>query len=74
MKFETGKKYSDGGNTFHYEIFGRTEKTIKVKGVYGLKSRKVFVHDGVECCLPEGKFSMAPVIRANRIATAPVRR
>lgn len=49
-------------------MLSRTEKFITIY-VFdeGVKKVAVRVDDGVEYCLPLGKYSMAPVLRANRI-------
>lgn len=71
-KFAVGKTYEtrsacDHDCIFSFTVTARTEKrmTLEYHGkpsVVGLKVDS----DGVEWCFPMGRYSMAPVIRANR--------
>ena len=70
-QFETGKTYftrsiCDYECIFSYEILSRTAKTIKIKSLCGVKSKKVFIWDDCETIYPEGKYSMCPVLKADK--------
>lgn len=74
MKFEVGKTYStrsicDYDCIFSFEIIGRTEKTVTLKSdSRGTVRRKVRVgEDGVERLDPHGRYSMSPVLSADRV-------
>jgi hypothetical protein len=72
-KFEVGKSYvtrsiGDHDCRWSFEVVGRTEKMITVSADGETKKLKVGVYDGVETAYPLGRYSMAPVIRADRIA------
>jgi hypothetical protein len=70
--FEIGKTYyahsaCDYDTIFAYTVIKRTAKFITIDS--GYDTRRVGVrrnNDGIEICLPQGSFSMAPVLRANR--------
>ena len=66
VRFEAGKTYRtrsicDHNTVFEYTIERRTAKNIWIDG----KKVKVHEHDGREIAYPEGRYSMAPVIRAD---------
>lgn len=72
-KFEPGRTYScrsicDHNCIFTFEVIARTDKTVTIKGplASGTGRRKVREWDGVECIDPLGRYSMAPVLRADR--------
>jgi len=79
MKFETGKTYTtrligDSNLRFDFEVLGRTAKTMVIgelcmgNAVRSVKRVKIRVDNNVETALPMGRYSMAPVIRADRIS------
>lgn len=68
-EFQTSKTYStrsacDHGCIFVITIASRTAKTIKTDDG---KTLRIGVRDGVEFVKPQGSYSMAPVIRADRM-------
>jgi hypothetical protein len=68
-KFETGKTYStrsicDSECIFSYEIIRRTAKSVWIKTMTGIERKKIDVYDNSEMIFPEGKYSMAPILRA----------
>ena len=80
-KFEIGKNYGvfspgdqDGYDTTSvFTVISRTDKFVTLSSPEyeshlprGPKRRKVCVIDDEECCDPVGRYSMAPVLRANR--------
>jgi hypothetical protein len=70
--FETGKTYAtrsacDHDCIFRFAVVRRTAKTITFIYRGQEQTRGVKSRDGVEFCLPMGRFSMAPVIQADRI-------
>lgn len=64
-KFEVGKTYRcrsicDADLFFEIKVVGRTEKTVMTE-----KGRlKIHIYDGSEVVYPEGRYSMAPKMRA----------
>jgi hypothetical protein len=70
--FEIGNTYycrssCDWDTIFTYTVIKRTAKFITVDNGYETRRAGVRINeDGVEVCLPDGSFSMAPVIYANR--------
>lgn len=71
IKFEVGKTYTcrsvyDYDCVFSFEVIARTEKRITIVDSFKRK-KTVGVNnlDGVETAYPSGRYSMAPVIRAN---------
>lgn len=75
MKFEVGKTYStrsacDHECIFSFEVIGRTEKTVTIQSrSRGSVRRKVRVgSDGVERLDPHGRYSMSPVLSADKVA------
>lgn len=74
QKFEIGKTYStrsacDWDTIFSYTVIARTEKTVTLEDKHGHVSRRGVKpdYDGVaEACYPEGRYSMCPLIKADR--------
>jgi hypothetical protein len=69
--FEIGKTYSvrsvcDYDCIFRFEVIGRTAQTVKIRSNFGVKSRGIRIVDGAEQILPLGRYSMAPVLRADK--------
>ena len=71
-KFEIGKTYSTRLATSYstvltYEVVSRTAKFVTIRDRYG-KTKRVGVksNDGREFALPDGSYSMAPIISAER--------
>lgn len=69
MKFQPGQTYfttsiCDSNCVFDLTVARRTEKTITTTEG---KRLGIKVHNGVECVMPLGSFSMAPTIRADRV-------
>lgn len=74
--FQIGRTYTTRLATSHstvlsYEVVKRTAKFVTVRDRHG-KTKRVGVksHDGREYALPDGSYSMAPVIFAERYAGA----
>lgn len=73
-QFQIGTTYStrsacDYDCIFSFKVVARTEKTVTIEsGSRGTVRRKVRVSDGVERCDPHGRYSMSPVISADRAA------
>ena len=76
MQFEVGKTYScrsacDHSTVFSYQVIGRTAKMLTLRDAHGIEKRRGVKpsHCGAyETCLPEGRYSMCPVISADRPA------
>ena len=78
-KFEVGKCYytrsiCDYDCVFIYKIIKRTEKNVYLQEEdtsEGTKKRKIYIDErsGIEFCLPDGSYSMCPVIDANDVLT-----
>lgn len=73
MKFEIGKTYTarsacDHECVFRFTVVERSEKTIVITDGRddGACRRAVNTRDGVEFCFPQGRYSMAPIITADR--------
>jgi hypothetical protein len=74
VKFEIGNTYStrsscDWDTIFSYTVIARTAKTITIEDKHGHVSKRGVKadYDGVaEACYPEGRYSMCPVIKADR--------
>jgi hypothetical protein len=69
IKFEIGKTYftrsiGDSNATFTATIVSRTAKTVKTDAG---KTFRVSKYNGAEFFMPEGRYSMAPTIRADRV-------
>lgn len=74
MKFEAGKTYTgrsicDSEQIYRMTVVSRTPKTIKVQmDGANLKTLRPGVYDGVEFVKPNGNYSMALIIRADKVA------
>jgi len=71
MKFEIGKTYCtrsmcDYDTVYRYKIVARTAKTLTIEQYGETSKRGIYMRDNVECCKPNGTYSMCPVIRADR--------
>jgi hypothetical protein len=74
VKFEIGNTYStrsacDWDTIYSYTVVARTAKTITIEDKHGHKSKRGVKsdYDGVsEACYPDGRYSMCPVIKADR--------
>lgn len=73
--FEIGQTYStrsacDYDCVFSFKVVSRTEKTVTIEsGSRGIVRRKVRIgDDGVERLDPHGRYSMSPVLSADRVA------
>lgn len=69
--FEVGATYfcrsiCDSDCIFSFEIIKRTDKTVWIKSASRTKARRVRVWDGVECIDPHGRYSMSPILSADR--------
>ena len=69
IKFEAGKTYQtrsicDSNAKITAMIVSRTAKTVKSSDG---KTFRVSEHNGAEFFMPEGRYSMAPTIRADRV-------
>ena len=74
MKFEANKKYqgsfiSNQDCKINIKVLKRTPKTVVVLDldINEEKRLKISTHEGVEYVKPEGNYSMAPRVRANRM-------
>ena len=72
-RFEKGKTYYcrmtvDYDSVLYYYIDRRTKKSVWITGGVDQhhKRRKVTSRDGVEFIDPEGRFSMSPILRADK--------
>ena len=73
IKFEIGKKYyctsiCDHNARWEYTVTKRTEKSIWI-AENGVKEKRVSLkeYDNSEMVYPTGKYSMCPVLRAERV-------
>jgi hypothetical protein len=67
IKFEEGKIYTNGNKSCKAEILKRTAKTVTVNTDQEKEVRRgITVYNGKEQFFPFGKYSMAPVISADR--------
>ena len=70
--FIAGRSYSTGSACdhnaiFEYTVISRSLTMIKIKSNDKEKRCKIYTDgDGIEYILPEGKYSMCPVVRANK--------
>lgn len=77
LKFEVGKHYNgtfigDSDVTFEFEILARTSLRISIVDALTHEVKKIGVHfdeKGNEFAYPYGKYSMCPLIRAERFLT-----
>jgi len=56
----------DSDCIFRGEILKRTEKTVTVKTVQGVKRCKIHIYDEEEFIYPFGQYSMAAIFKASR--------
>jgi hypothetical protein len=57
----------DHDTVFRYTVVSRTRRQVMLRGDCGqLCRRGIKIEDGTEICYPEGRYSMAPVLRADR--------
>lgn len=73
-KFEVGKTYQtrsacDYDCIFSYTVISRTERSVTLETNRGTVRRGVKPNydKTAEMCLPEGRYSMCPVITADKI-------
>lgn len=74
QKFQIGKTYStraacDWDTIYSWTVIARTTKTVTLKDRHGEISKRGVKadYDGTsEACYPDGKYSMCPVIKADR--------
>jgi len=71
--FQVGRTYScrsicDHECIFTFTIVARTEKSVLITGgsLRAPTRRKVRIWDGAECIDPLGRYSMSPMLRADR--------
>jgi len=70
--FQPGRKYicrsaCDSGCLWWFTVQSRTDKTVTLlDSAGGVTRRGVIVRDDVETCLPLGRYSMAPVLSADK--------
>jgi len=70
IKFEIGKRYSmksvcDSDCVWKYNVTSRTAKTITLDHQNTFRVKE---YDGSELITPLGSYSMAPILRADRMA------
>lgn len=72
-KFQVGRVYccrlvTNYDTELRYMVVSRTAKYITVERLDAVETKRlgVRVWDGVELCNPWGRYSMAPVLRADR--------
>ena len=70
-KFEVGGTYccrsaGDRDCVFSFAVADRTEKTVVLRSSRGEVRRKVRVRNDVEEVDPFGRYSMSPVLKADR--------
>lgn len=73
MKFETGKTYMmrsvcNYDCVWTAEVVKRTAKTVTLLMDGETKNCRVREYEGVEEVMPLGRYSMAPVLKADRVA------
>jgi hypothetical protein len=67
IKFEEGKTYTNGNKSCKVEVLKRTTKTVTIITDQGKEGRrKIIFYNGKEQFFPFGRYSMAPVISADR--------
>lgn len=68
--FQIGTTYTTGRGrdyVWTFTVTARTAKFITIEDEYGKTTRVgTYVYDGIERALPLGRYSMAPVISADR--------
>ncbi|MCM1061961.1 MAG: hypothetical protein NC452_16965 [Eubacterium sp.] len=76
-KFEVGKKYAtrsicNSECVWSYTVIARTEKTVTISDGKETKkcriNEKLSAYRSAETILPEGNYSMCPVLDASKIA------
>lgn len=75
--FEVGKSYwtrsiGDSECIFSFEIVSRTAKQVTFHSRGDTQKRGIYVYDNSERFMPFGKFSMAPIISADKEGTGPM--
>lgn len=73
IKFEEGKTYScrsiaDYDCIFSFTILSRTRQTVFIRGSMTEGRRKIRIRDGVEEIDPLGRYSMSPILSAEKVA------
>lgn len=73
-QFETARTYTaksvcDQDTVFSFTITRRTAKSVWIVGesIKEETRRAIKIHDGEECIMPMGSYSMAPMLRASKI-------
>lgn len=72
-QFQVGTTYGarslcDYDCIFTFTVTKRTDKTVWLKASDGrIKSRRVRIWDGVEACDPQGRYSMSPILTADKV-------
>lgn len=71
LKFIVGRTYAvrsicDYDCVFRFEVVARTEKTVTLASHGKQVRRKVRVVCGAEACDPHGRYSMSPVLSAEK--------
>jgi hypothetical protein len=71
LKFIVGRTYSvrsicDYVCVFRFEVIGRTDKTVVLSSHGKQVRRRVRMVNGAEACDPHGRYSMSPVLSAER--------
>lgn len=72
-QFQVGRTYwcrsiCDHDCKWQFTVHARTEKTITITVHAKPTRRKVRVYDGCEVVDPLGRYSMSPVLRADKVA------
>jgi hypothetical protein len=72
-KFQVGRTYScrsvgDHDCVFSFAILSRTAQSVVINSHGTTARRKIRVRDGVEEIDPLGRYSMAPVLSADRVS------
>jgi hypothetical protein len=70
-KFKPGQKlYSpsicDCECIFYADVISRTEKTVTIRVDGEIVNRRIQIHADTEIIYPFGRYSMAPIFRADR--------
>lgn len=71
-KFEVGQTYTvrsicDYDCIFRFTVERRTAQTVWLNYHGKLRARRVRIADGVEACDPHGRYSMSPVLTADKL-------
>ena len=73
MQFKVGATYGtrsicDYDCVYVYTVTKRSEKTVWLKARDGkVKSRRIRIWDGIEACDPQGRYSMSPILSADKV-------